>query len=1050
MSRVGRLLAALALLLPTNARADEVYAAWIGLPVADVQLRAPSGGLPDSSLEPLLRAHAGEPLDPSDVRADLATLFQVGQFASVEAEVEPWVIFDADGEPVDAVLLSYVVEPAPRVARVRVEGDLPGFKVREIEEAAGVGPGQVHFPDHDDAQVRAELERFFARKGYLQARVEVTSEPRPDGRLTLVLRVDPGPPNVIERVAFAGDLEGVLPRAERKLRRWARRAGVREGRPFEPEAVQRAQQEIRTRLATLRGGPFQPKRGHVGARVTPAVIRTSMDAARVTYTIEPGPELELLVAGLGWRGPKLARDWLGIDERLRLTRGWLEQAPDRLETALARKGWLDAEARVSLVDLPDGGQSLRVGVDRGARHLLPTGAPPDWVGLRFVGNVAVTDAELQRVIDQASQDVIRRDRYTQAELQAGLAAARELYRARGYQDARLELADLTERPRPLGLLGLVASPVRLLAGKPRRVLVQPTVRVDEGPLTRLSEAQIAGAAEDVDLAPLQAEVAALAGKPYSPQQLEAISRRILERHRASGYLEARTRVSTRPAGDGTRAATIEVESGPRVLVRSIVVRGPRFTHPGFVRREIESDIALGEPLNTPTLDRIRSNLYDLGIFRSVGVSLVGEDAARDLVFDLTERGRWSWEIGAGVATDQGLRTFGRITRRNLWGRAHRLDVVGQVGLVWGSDSIRDWVPDFRDPEWRLATSYTAPRFPTRAQDLVVDGLIRELRQEPTWRLARSGGGVALENRLGRRTELRTGVRLETRQLEEVDVGALLAGEPWLDLIESDLPSRWRMQETVTALLVHDLRDDPVLPTRGTLLSANVELAPGLDWRRVAEQPITRFLKASARASTFVPLGALTLRATLEGGHAASLSDGVIPLEDRFRLGGTGSLRGFRRDAVGPRNMASHLDIDWPRALDPLIDYTVRDDSERWVPTGGDTSALGSFELLVPLRVLGATNWDGYALALFADVGNVWLLDPHATASSELPQWAADVPLLRVGTGVGARAATPIGPLQLDFAFNPQAITAQGARRALLVDRWEEPSFRAHLSLGALF
>src|SRR5690606_29943749 len=153
------------------------------------------------------------------------------------------------------------------------------------------------------------------------------------------------------------------------------------------------------------------------------------------------------------------------------------------------------------------------------------------------------------------------------------------------------------------------------------------------------------------------------------------------------------------------------------------------------------------------------------------------------------------------------------------------------------------------------------------------------------------------NRLGRRTELRTGVRLETRQLEEVDVGALLAGEAWLDLIDTDLPSRWRMQETVTALLVHDLRDDPVLPTRGTLLSANVELAPGVDWRSVAEQPITRFLKASARATTFVPLGPLTFRATLEGGHATSLTDGVVPLEDRFHLGGTGSLRGFRRDAV---------------------------------------------------------------------------------------------------------------------------------------------------------
>lgn len=1054
MIRGGRLLRRLlvtcALLLPTAARADESFARWIGLPVADVQLLAPAGGLPDSSLEPLLRARAGAPLNPADVRADLATLFQVGQFASVDADVEPWVLIDADGESIEAVLLSYVIAPAPRIGRVRVEGDLPRVSRRDLVDATGLRPGGVFYPDHDRHQVIAEVERFFSRRGYIQPTVELETAPRSDGRLLVTLRVDPGPPNLIERLAFAGDLEGVLPRAEKKLRRWARRAGVREGRPYEPEAVQRAQQEIRSELATLRGGPFQRKRGHVGARVTPAVIRTSVDAARITYTIEPGPELELQVHGLGWRGARQVQSWLGIDERLRLTRGWLEQAPDRLKTQLSRKGWLDARAQATLVDLPDGGQSLRVRVEKGPRHTLPTGTPPDWVGLRFEGNQTLTDAELQRVIDQASQDVIRRDWFTPEELATGLSAARDLYRARGYQDARLELVETTVRPRPLGLVGMLGTPFRLLSGKERRVLVQPTVRIDEGPLTRLAEVRVVGAAEDVDASAVLKELDALAGEPFSPQKLEAMSRRLLEKHRSAGYLEATIRVSSQSADELSRSATLEVEPGTRVLVRSIVVRGPRFTHPSFVQRELESEIALGEPLDTPTLDRIRSNLYDLGIFRSVDYSLVGEDAARDLVLDLAERGRWTWEVGAGVATDQGLRTFGRITRRNLWGRAHRIDVVGQVGLVWGSDSIQDWIPDYRNPEWRLALSYTAPRFPSRSQDLILDGLIRELQQEPTWRLARSGAGVAFENRLGRRTQLRTGLRLETRQLEEVDRGALLEGEPWLGLIDNDLPSRWRMQETISSLLVHDLRDDALLPTRGTLLSANVEFAPGIDWRSEAEQPISRHLKASARATAYVPLGRLTLRTTLEGGHALSLNDSVVPLEDRFRLGGTGSLRGFRRDAVGPRNLASHLDIQWPRGLDPLIDYTVRDDSERWVPTGGDTSALGSFELLVPLPVLGATNWEGYALALFADVGNVWLLGPNATATSELPAWSADVPLLRVGTGIGARAATPIGPLQFDFAFNPQALTATGSRRALLVDRWEEPSFRAHLSLGALF
>jgi hypothetical protein len=49
-----------------------------------------------------------------------------------------------------------------------------------------------------------------------------------------------------------------------------------------------------------------------------------------------------------------------------------------------------------------------------------------------------------------------------------------------------------------------------------------------------------------------------------------------------------------------------------------------------------------------------------------------------------------------------------------------------------------------------------------------------------------------------------------------------------------------------------------------------------------------------------------------------------------------------------------------------------------------------------------------------------------------------------------RVETPVGPLQLDLALNPQAAFATGTRRNLLVNEWREPSVRAHLTLGALW
>ena len=61
-----------------------------------------------------------------------------------------------------------------------------------------------------------------------------------------------------------------------------------------------------------------------------------------------------------------------------------------------------------------------------------------------------------------------------------------------------------------------------------------------------------------------------------------------------------------------------------------------------------------------------------------------------------------------------------------------------------------------------------------------------------------------------------------------------------------------------------------------------------------------------------------------------------------------------------------------------------------------------------------------------------------------------MPFLRVGVGGGVRIDTPVGPLQMDLAVNPQAAFSQGGRRELLKTAWEEPDWRFHLTLGSLF
>ena len=76
---------------------------------------------------------------------------------------------------------------------------------------------------------------------------------------------------------------------------------------------------------------------------------------------------------------------------------------------------------------------------------------------------------------------------------------------------------------------------------------------------------------------------------------------------------------------------------------------------------------------------------------------------------------------------------------------------------------------------------------------------------------------------------------------------------------------------------------------------------------------------------------------------------------------------------------------------------------------------------------------------------------HVTPKPLLPVVGRSLVERIVETFIGALPRgldTPIGPLSLDFAVNPQAAAASGARRVQLVEELEEPPFRLHLTLGA--
>ncbi len=167
----------------------------------------------------------------------------------------------------------------------------------------------------------------------------------------------------------------------------------------------------------------------------------------------------------------------------------------------------------------------------------------------------------------------------------------------------------------------------------------------------------------------------------------------------------------------------------------------------------------------------------------------------------------------------------------------------------------------------------------------------------------------------------------------------------------------------------DFRDSPIIPARGLAANAAVEFAPS------ALGGDLDFLRVTSRLTYYIPIGKTTLalgaRAGLVRPLGGSRSD--VPIDERFFSGGSTTVRSFAERKLGPR------------------------DAVTGKPTGGLAFTTLNAEYTFPIR-------GDLSGAVFYDAGNL----------------ARDLGFsgFRQGIGAGIRYNLPIGPLRIDYGFNP--------------------------------
>ena len=979
--------------------------AYTGQRVLLRTLTAPQGGLPEESLEPLLHVQQDRPYNPQDARLDAATLVRVADFAQVEVRVEPWVQPGADGEPELGVWVEYAVYPSPRIERLRVVGNRrlsDELVIRALDRSVG---DPVYATDH--ASMRASVLRVYREAGFPQAKVELRFEAGRSG-LWMEVTIEEGPPRrVAELRVRTGDAIS-QPRARVALAR----EGLVSGRRYTEASLTEAGDRLTNVLR---------RRGYYEARVR--VRREAVEGGdRLIVLVEPHRRYEVVVTrGRGLPDEDEVTRLLDLEGGIRTTRYFPVEASATLTRSLQAQGYLDALVTVGVEESAD---TIRLAVtgDRGPVHRLSK--------VVWTGDSGFSDNYLSGALREASPKVLGDRRVTEEALDGALEELRSFYRSQGYLGVSVRRGPLQ-----------AVRAGRDWRGRPR-VDREVEIEVQRGALVSLTEVRVVGAEVESD-----SYFEKLKDEALNPAEIEARARALVEAHRELGYLHADASVRIETLSDGrTARATVTVVPGPVVMLRSILLKGHRRTRRSVLAREVT--LKTGEPISSSELAITRRNLYEMDLFNRVSVETVGdEDRIKDLLVEVEEKPNLYFEAGGGVATDEGVRVFGKGGHRNLFGRGHRLSLLGQVGAGWVGES---WRPDTVEPEWRAVARYEATDVPNQGEHVALDLLLNEEDQGRYYRLGQSGGAVSVSLRFTPSMTAALSYGLPLRRLIDVDPYLLIEGDPWLAFTESapgdlalTLPTAFRYTSGPRASVVLDRRDDAFNPRRGTIASVSVDVTDTL----LADYA---YLRAESNIAAYLPLGALQASVRLRGGVAVVPREGAtVPLEDRYHLGGGTTLRGFDLDSVGPANRAYGLDVDLPDAIGPLVDFG-RQRASRWVPTGGDTMAMGSVELQIPFELLGLRKWEGWKLATFADAGNVYLRKAGIDADSE--RLGVDR-AFRWAVGLGVRRSTVIGPVQIDLGVNPDPLESrgEGPLDTLLFGLVENPMpvpLRLHVSFGA--
>jgi outer membrane protein insertion porin family len=514
---------------------------------------------------------------------------------------------------------------------------------------------------------------------------------------------------------------------------------------------------------------------------------------------------------------------------------------------------------------------------------------------------------------------------------------RNLYWTKGYLDFNVTNIDVKELPDDPEYVNVTFN---LEEGKPYRVgevSVSGNERFDETALLRLLKMK---KGDIFDYRTQERDIAAL-GRRYFPL----------------GYADFRC-TPNRNADYKTHIVDIDysIIEGRQYMIRDINISGNHITKDKVIRRELP--LQPGQPVNNDLIDIMKKRLEGLGYFRKVTIvtANTSNPTEKDIDIKVEEKPTTKLTLGAGYSDTDSFGGTIEFTQNNF-------DLFNPSNLFRGGGQRLSLRADVGFQRNEFLVSFTEPWMFDIPLKMKLEGYYKSRFYED-WDESHAGGSIAFTKKVfDDFTSITLGHRLEAVRVYDMDDDRntkYFTGEEGSDFLS-----------TTSLIISRDTRDSLISPTSGYLLSLKGEF-------NAADKV---YYRIEAVASNYYPFfeDLFVLHTGIKYGSVGRIAgdsdSGMVPIYERYFMGGGNSVRGFPYREVGPEDRNEDV-------------------------YGGQSMMLANIEITHPI-------WRFIRGAAFMDAGTAWK-DP----------WDMDFSKMNMGVGWGVRLKLPQfqAPIKLDLAY----------------------------------